>query len=178
MGYFMKEHDIYIGSMLDELNLRFAPPQGKDTHHGGIEEMVALQKEFKIFKKGRSFKTSVMALNLGAWNNEVKNRWYDLVGALSKHDSNRPKQNGDVAIVNALIKNLASKTPLPVFFTSHDMRGEKQNAQVKIIDKSRPVHYLEQDYLTISLPMQSVQAASAARQAKTATKASKPGAKK
>lgn len=178
MGWFMKEHDIYIGSMLDELNLRFAPSQGKDTHNGGIEELVALQKEFKIFKKGRSFKTSVMALNLGARNNEVKNRWYDLIGALSKHDSNRPKQNGDVAIVNALIKNLAAKAPLPVYFTSHDMSGEKENAQVKIIDKSRPVHYLEQDYLTISLPMQSVQAANAVRQAKSTAKPGKSGAKK
>ena len=178
MGWFMKEHDIYIGSMLDELNLRFAAAQGKDTHHGGIEEMVALQKEFKIFKNGRSFKTSVAALNLGARNNEVKNRWYDLVGALSKHDSNRPKQNGDVAIVSALVKNLAAKTPLPVYFTSHDMRGEKVNAQVKITDKDRPVHYLEQDYLTISLPMQSVQAANAARQAKVAAKTSKPSPKK
>lgn len=177
MGYFMKEHDIYIGSMLDELNLRFAPPQGKDTHHGGIEEMVALQKEFKIFKKGRSFKTSVAALNLGARNNEVKNRWYDLLGALAKHDSNRPKQNGDVAIVNAIIKNLASKAPLPVYFVSHDMRGGKENAQVKIMDKSRPVHYLEQDYLTISLPMQSVQAANAARQVKAAAKTSKSAKK-
>lgn len=178
MGYFMKEHDIYIGSMLDELNLRFAPPQGKDTHHGGIEEMVALQKEFKIFKKGRSFKTSVTALNLGARNNEVKNRWYDLVGALSKHDSNRPKQNGDAAIVTAVIKNLASKAPLPVYFTSHDMQGGKENAQVKITDKARPIHYLEQEYLTISLPMQSVQAAGAARQARAAAKNSKPSAKK
>ena len=178
MGWFMKEHDIYIGSMLDELNLRFAPAQGKGTHHGGIEEMVALQKEFEIFKKGRSFKTSVAALNLGARNNEVKNRWYNLVGALSSHDSNRSKQNGDVAIVNALVKNLASKSPLHVYFISHDMRGVKANAQVKITEKSRPVHYLEQDYLTISLPMQSVQAANAARQAKVAEKRSKSSAKK
>ena len=53
MGWFMKEHDIYIGSMLDELNLRFAPSQGLATHQGGIDEMVALQKEFKILKKER-----------------------------------------------------------------------------------------------------------------------------
>lgn len=178
MGWFMKEHDIYIGSMLDELNLRFAPSQGMDTHNGGIDEMVALQKEFKIFKKGRSFKTSVAALNLGARNNEVKNRWYDLLGSLGKHDSNRSKENGDVAIVNALVKNLASKAPLPVYFVSHDMRGEKANAQVKITDKGRPVHYLEQDYLTISLPMQSIQAANAARQGKVAAKSSKPSTKK
>ena len=171
MGWFMKENDIYIGSMLDELNLRFAPSQGLATHHGGIDEMVALQKEFKILKKGRAFKTSVAALNLGARNNEVKNRWLDLVGALNKHASNIPNLDGDAAIVNALVKNLAAKAPLPVYFTSHPMQ---ENAQVKITGISRPVHYLEQDYLTISLPMQSVQAANAARKAKPA----KPSPKK
>jgi hypothetical protein len=158
MGYFMKEHDIYIGTMLDELNLRFAPSQGKESHFGGIEEMVALQKEFKIFKKGRSFKTSCAVLNLGARNNEVKNRWQALLGNLAKHDSNVKGQNGDAAVVAAIMKNLASKAPLPVFFTSHDMRGDKVNAQVKISDKTRPVHYLEQDYLSISLPMQPISA--------------------
>lgn len=170
MGWFMQEHDIYIGSMLDELNLRFAPGQGKDSHFGGIEEMVALQKEFKIFKKGRTFRTSLGVLNLGARNNEVKNRWYNLVGALNKHESNVGKLDGDVAIVTTLVKNLASKTPLPVFFTSHDMRGATENARVIVTDKSRPVHYLEQDYITISLPMQSVQAANAARKARASTK--------
>jgi mRNA-degrading endonuclease YafQ of YafQ-DinJ toxin-antitoxin module len=159
MGYFMKEHDIYIGTMLDELNLRFAPSQGKESHFGGIDEMVALQKEFKIFKKGRSFKTSCAVLNLGARNNEVKNRWHNLLGNLSKHDSNVKGQHGDAAIVAAVLKNLASKAPLPVHFTSHDMRGDKENAQVKITDKTRPIHYLEQDFLTISLPMQPLSAA-------------------
>ena len=172
MGWFMKEHDIYVGSMLDEMNLRFAPSQGLATHHGGIEEMVALQKEFKILKKGRSFKTSAAALNLGARNNDVKNRWLNLLGALSEYKSNVPKQDGDVAIVNALVKNLAAKAPLPVYFTSHPMQ---ENAQVNLTDKSRPVHYLEQDYLTVSIPMQSVQAANAARKPKTAAK---PASKK
>jgi hypothetical protein len=162
--------------MLDELNLRFAPAQGLATHYGGLDEMVALQKEFKILKKGRSFKTSVAALNLGARNNEVKNRWLDLVGALSKHASNVAKQNGDAAIVNALVKNLAAKVPLPVYFTSHPMQ---QDANVNITSPSRPVHYLEQDYLTISLPMQSVQAANAARKSKAAVKSTaKPVSKK
>lgn len=176
MGYFMKEHDIYIGTMLDELNLRFAPSQGKESHFGGILEMAALQKEFKLFKKGRSFKMSCAALNLGARNNEVKNLWQNLLGNLYKHESNKKGQNGDAAIVNALIKNLAAKTPLPVFFTSHDMRGDKANAEVKIIDKSQPVHYLEQDYLTISIPMQPISAAKKAVAKKPAAK--KPAAKK
>lgn len=153
MGYFLREHDIYIGSLLDELNVRFAPSQGKESHFGGIDEMVALQKEFKIFKKGRSFKTSVSVLNVGAFNNDVKNRWHNYLGNLRKHESAKSKLDGDAAIVSALIKNLASKNPLPVHFTSHDMRGGPENAQVIITEKSRPIFYLELDYLTISLPM-------------------------
>lgn len=172
MGWFMQEYDIYIGSMLDELNLRFAPSQGKESHFGGIEEMTELQKEFRIFKKGRSFKTSIGVLNLGARNAEVKNRWLNLVGALAKHPSNVRGKNGDEAIVAALIKNLALKQPLPVFFTSHNMSGPEENNQVMVLDKHRPVHYLEQDYLTVSLPMQSVQAANAMRAAR-ATKTQK-----
>lgn len=168
MGAFMKDHDIYIGTMLDELNLRFAPSQGRGTHFGGIEEMVALQKEFKIFKKGRSFKTSCAVLNLGARNNELKALWQSLLGNLNRHPSEKSGQDGDSAIVNALIKNLASPAPLPVYFTSHDMRGDAKNAEVRITPKSRPVHYLELDYLTISLPMQPAPAA----------KTKKPAAKK
>ncbi len=152
MGAFMREHDIYVDSLLDQLNLRFAPSQGKDTHYGGLDEMIALQKEFKIFKKGRSFKTSVGALNIGATNTEAKNRLLDYFGNLSKHDSNIPKHNGDVGIVNALIKNLASKKPLPVYFTFHDMRAAKGNTRVLIDGKGRPLPFFKRDYLTISFP--------------------------
>lgn len=158
MGFFMKDHDIYIGTMLDELNLRFAPSQGRDSHYGGVEEMAALQTEFKIFKKGRAFKTSCAALNLGARNNEVKNLWQKLLGNLHKHESTSKGLDGDQAIVAAIVKNLSAAKPLPVFFTSHDMRGDKANSQVKIIGISQPIHYLEQDYLTISLPMQPISA--------------------
>lgn len=159
MGQFMKDHDIYIGTMLEDLNLRFAPSQGSKTYFGGIEEMVALQKEFKIFKKGRSFETSCALLNLGARNNELKELWKSLLRNLCKHPSSKGNEHGDVAIVNALIKNLASSTPLPVYFTSHDMRGDASNVEVKITPKSRPLHYMEQDYMTISLPMQPASAA-------------------
>jgi hypothetical protein len=172
MGYFLKEHDIYVGSLLDELNVRFAPSQRKSSHFGGIEEMVALQKEFKIFKKGRSFKTSVSVLNIGAFNNDVKNRWHSYLGSLSKYPSNKAGQNGDVAIVNALIKNLASKDPLPVYFTSHDMRGAPENKRVLIEDRGRPVFYLDVEYLTVSIPMQPV-AAAKARKSAGASKAGK-----
>jgi hypothetical protein len=152
MGYFMKEHDIHVGSLLDQLNVRFGPTPDKKTHFGGIDEMVALQKEFKIFKKGRAFKNSVAVLNIGASHAEARNRMHDYFTNLSKHDSNVPNQNGDTAVVNALVKNLASKTPLPVYFTFHDMRAEKGNTRVLITEKNRPVTYFNRDYLTISFP--------------------------
>lgn len=177
MGWFMQEHDIYIGSMLEELNLRFAPSQGKDGYFGGIDEMVDLQKEFKIFKKARPFARSVQVLNLDARGNDVKNRWLKLLGALAKHPSNIKGQNGDQAIVNMLVKNLAAKKPLPVYFTSHDMSQGGDANQVRVEHGQRALHYLEQEYISVSLPMQSVQAANTARAARAATKAA-PAVKK
>lgn len=168
MGFFMKHNDILIGSMLDRLNLRFAPPQGKEMTYGGIEEMVALQKEFKIFKKGRPFATSVAVLNLNAHNNDAKNHWQELLGNLSRHKSNKGKLNGDQAIVDSLVRNLAARKPLPVYFTSHDMRLSEENKKVLITDKGRPVFYIERDYLVISLPMMPYDPASEAAKPRTA----------
>jgi hypothetical protein len=152
MGFFMKEHDVHVESLLGELNVRFGPTPSKKSHFGGIAEMVELQKEFKIFKKGRSFRTSVAVLNIGATNAEARNRMLEYFGNLGKHESNVAGQNGDAAVVNALVKNLASKNPLPVYFTYHDMRAAKGNTRVLITDKSRPIPYFQHDYLTISIP--------------------------
>ena len=56
--------------------------------------------------------------------------------------------------VDALVKNLGSKKPLPVYFESHDMRqGGEDGKKVLVTDKGRPVFYIERDYLVISLPM-------------------------
>lgn len=155
MGFFMKEHDVYVGTLLDELNLRFAPPHGAKEHFGGIAEMAELQKEFQIFKEGRSFRTSASALHLGgSTNHEVKNRFYRYLGNLRRQKSNVKGQNGDVAIVNALLANFAAKKPLPVYFAYHDMREAGDNAGVVITPKGRPLFYMAQDYVTVSLPMQ------------------------
>ncbi|WP_395055541.1 hypothetical protein [Polaromonas sp.] len=169
MGMFMKEHDIHVGSLLDQLNVRFGPTPDKKNHYGGIDEMVALQKEFKIFKKGRPFKTSVAVLNIGSSNAEAKNRLYDYFANLSNHDSSIAGMNGDAAIVSALVRNLASKSPQPVYFTFHDMRAEKGNTRVLINEKGRPVPFFNRDYLTISFPTMAQKAAKVA---------AKPGIKK
>lgn len=167
MGLFMKEHDVHVENLLGELNLRFGPTPGKKSHFGGIAEMIELQKEFKIFKKGRSFRNSVAVLNVGATNAEARNRMLDYFANLSKHDSNVAGRNGDAAIVDALVRNLASKNPLPVYFTYHDMRAAKGNTRVLITDKSRPIPYFPHDYLTISIPTRAPAAPRKAAKAKS-----------
>ncbi|HEY8050170.1 MAG TPA: hypothetical protein VIE63_13425 [Ramlibacter sp.] len=163
MGFFMKEHDIYVGSMLDDLNLRFAPPQGGKEHSGGIDEMVELQKEFQIFKDGRPFATSVTSLHIGGGaNHEAKNRFYAYLKYLRRETSNVKGKDGDAAIVAALIKDLAAKKPLPVYFSNHDLR---ESAGVIIKDKARPLFYMDQDYLWISFPSAPRSADGAAKKA-------------
>jgi len=160
MGYFMQEHDVYVGTLLDDLNLRFAPPHGAKEHFGGIEEMVELQKEFAIFKTGRPFATSAATLHLGgSANHEAKNRFYTYLRLLRRESSNVKGKNGDAAIVAAILKNFAAKSPLPVYFDYHDMRGKGTAQGVVIKSKGRPLSYMDMDYLWVSLPMQPVPAA-------------------
>ena len=167
MGFFMAHADILIPDLLNQLNLRFAPRQpdlGKEQLYGGIDEMAEIQKEFGIFKKGRPLQNSMRALNLLPADNAVRQRWLKLIEKLADHPSNRSGENGNEAIVNALLENFASAQPLPVFFTSHDMQGKPvKESPVLITHGARPVHYLEVDYLVISLPMQSKEAAARMR---------------
>ncbi len=154
MGMFMKEHDIYVGSLQEKLNLRFAPTLGAKDQFGGLDEMVALQKEFEIFKEGRRFETSISVLNLtGLSNHDVKNRFHRYLASLRRAKSNVTGQNGDVAIVSALVRNLAAKKPLPVYFDLHDLNASKDNNRVLITEKGRPLFYMKQDYLVVSLPL-------------------------
>jgi len=155
MGWIMKEDDIYIGSLLDLLNLRFAPSPGDGQEwFGGIDEIVALQKQFRIFQRKRSFKDSVALLNLGGlWSARAKNRWYALLEDLDSYKSNVDGMNGNDRIVHAIIENLASADPLPIYFKAHDSRASEAAKRVIAGEEARPLFYLEQNYLTISLPM-------------------------
>lgn len=152
MGTYLKEEDVHVENLLGELNLRFSPTPNQTSHFGGIDELVKLQQEFKIFKKGRSFRTSVAVLNVGASNAQARNRLLDYFASLAGTDSNVDGQTGDAAIVAALARNLAAAQPLPVYFTYHDMRAEKGNTRVLITAKARPVSFFQRDFLTVSFP--------------------------
>jgi hypothetical protein len=152
MGAYMIEDDIYIGTFLDLFNVRFAPTppffttQDKELVYGGIAEMAVLQKEFEIFRPDRPFSESAAILGLGGiYNTRAKNRWFRLLKMLP--------DNGDQKIADALAAHLATKQPLPCYMTAHDLRTSKADNVVKIIESDNPLFYLEQTYLTISLPM-------------------------
>lgn len=170
MGKFMQDDDILIESFFELLNLRFAPPlveapNAIDTEHGihnlaygGVVEFAALQREFQIFRAGRSFRDSVAVLNLGGlWNSRARNRWYALLADLRNYGSNRDALNGDEAIVNALITNFAAKKLRPVYFKAHD--STIKNRRIVFVDEddeSNPIFYInppDPNYLTISIPM-------------------------
>ncbi|MBX3655079.1 MAG: hypothetical protein KF686_12915 [Ramlibacter sp.] len=154
MGMFMKEHDVHITGFQEKLNARFAPSLGQKGHLGGLEEMIALQKEFGIFKVGRRFETSLSALNIGgSINQEARRRFHLYLASLRKQKSNVAGKNGDAAVVDALIRNLAAKKPLPVYFLPHDMSASADQNRVIITEKARPLFYMKQDYLVISLPV-------------------------
>jgi mRNA-degrading endonuclease YafQ of YafQ-DinJ toxin-antitoxin module len=152
MGMFMKEHDVHVSSFQDQLNQRFAP--SVKGHPGGLDEMIALQKEFGIFKEGRRFETSLSALNIGAsLNGEARRRFHLYLASLRKEKSNVAGKNGDAAVVDAIVRNLAAKKPLPIYFQPHDLTASADSKRVIITDKARPLFYVNQDYLVVSLPV-------------------------
>lgn len=152
MGAFMKEHDIYVGSLQEKLNLRFAPNLGAGNE--GLREMVAMQQEFEIFKVGRKFATSISVLNVtGFASSEIKDRFHAYLSSLRRAKSNIPGQNGDAAIVKSIVANLNAKKPLPVYFDLHDLTSSKESNRVIITERARPLFYMKQDYLVISLPL-------------------------
>lgn len=150
MGMFLLEYDIYIQSYLEMLNLRFAPPQPSNGI-GGVQEMVDLQNKFLIFTKDHTFMECVSLLGLGGlWNWELKNRWFRLLAWLDTVPSPTSGQYGGPHIVSVIAANLASKNPLPIHFTSHDMA---QHPGVLVTQPDTPHFYLVERFITISLPM-------------------------
>jgi hypothetical protein len=153
MGDLLKEQDIHVESFANQLNMRFAPPAGLKTHHGGIEELAELQKEFGIFKKGRRLSKSMAVLNIGSTaGNSAKNVLYGYFDGLARMGSNVGKLNGEEAIVDALLKNFAAKQPLPVYFKYHDMAAPHGDMRVLVTPRAKPVSYFNHEFLVLSFP--------------------------
>jgi hypothetical protein len=143
MGLLMKEDDYFIEPLLDALNMRFAPGEP-------IGEMIDLQKHFSLFQAGRSFKDSVRIIGAGIDDRQATKRWYELLEWLGGVGSDT-EQNGSDRIVSALVQNLESRKPRPVYFTYHI--ASKRTARVQIRKQQKAVSFMRNPFLTISLPM-------------------------
>jgi hypothetical protein len=150
MGAFLKEDDVYVTSLLELLNLRFGR-YGSDIKLDGIEEMKMLQKEFGIFKRGRSLAHSLRVLNVGgSWNPSVKQKWFDYLESLDKASSDKPSVAGGAAIVAQLLSNLEKGPPLPVYFEPHDLRENGNRVTFRV---GQPLFFMVTDHLVVGLPM-------------------------
>jgi hypothetical protein len=171
MGMFMREDDMYIEGMLEVLNLRFGLiPDVQDTpadtlapdenlmllNTSGIREMHAIQAQFTLFQAGTPLVQSMRALGVGGqWNAEVKRKWFKLLNRLDKSGSNvndatGAPLTGGAAIVVTLADHLRDRDPDPVHFQAHDANTEPR---VMVQKNDRPIFYIQQDFLTVSLPM-------------------------
>ncbi len=156
MGLVIEPHEVYFGSIFERFNMRFgpaAPGGGSVWHSGGITEIVALQKEFEIFREGRPFLQSAALLGLtGAYSGPAKDRWLEYLLKLPQMRSDIDGVNGDERIVRAIVENLNRDTPQPCHMLAYDGRT-REPGLVTVADE-RPVFYLESvTFLTISLPM-------------------------
>ena len=181
MGRIMKEDDVYISGLLDILNIRFGPSQGPGEAYGGIPEMAALQREFKIFERGRSLRSCFAVLNLGGfWNARAKNRWLELIDDLRSYPSDLPDEKGNDRIMNAIVANLESRRPVPMFFKAHDSLGP-EGRQVVVSRSPNAQFYVEKEHIVISIPMRPREDESSAKDAPprpSSSKAAKKSARK
>jgi len=161
MGPRFRQDDHLISSLLDLANLRFtrtvfeAPsPPLKLPLKDGIDELKSLQQCFDIFSDKHSLVESFAVLGLGGfWNPALKNKLYGYLEHLARErfaiDGSDTGEAGDRGIVTALRKNLELDVPYPVYFTSHKLDDDPR----VLATHGKPIIYMEDEYLIISLPM-------------------------
>jgi len=104
--------DSTTSSVLDQLNKRFEPDE--------LTEMVALQKEFKIFSAKHSLRQSFALLGIVPADQAERKRWYRFLDEqLGTYKSDLANVNGHDRVVKAVKDGLGAAQPLPVFFRVH-----------------------------------------------------------
>jgi len=167
--------DYLISSLLDLVNLRFAPFRPHIGATGGILEMWGLQQKFNVFSREHLLKDSFAVLGLGGfWNPTLKSRWYHYLDDLKRCDSDQPGVSGHDRIIDALVDNLRSPAATdlgalikdlaspeaiaglpaaakPVYFTVHS--SDTEGRRVLVTPAGQPLAYMADTYLIISMPM-------------------------
>jgi hypothetical protein len=138
MGGLVK--DSTTTDILAQLNKRF------DAE--GLPEMVALQKEFKVFSAKHSLQQSFALLGITPADAAERRNWYRFLDVLNKYKSDLPNVTGHDRWIKAIQSNLESKTPLPLAIACH---AAADDPKLKV-SQGKPHVFSSDDHVIVSVP--------------------------
>jgi hypothetical protein len=150
MGMFrIQSHSLH--ELTGKVNSRFAA----GDH---LREMVAIQKDFKIFSPGVSLTQAFRALQIVPTDLAQRRLWYRYLEHTKTLPSDMAGVNGHDRIIKARQENLESSRPLPMFTTMH---ADSHDPRVKVT-RGRPTPNEADDHIIISMPVRPFGGAAAA----------------
>ncbi len=132
--------DPHVPGIQTLLNDRFAPGDP-------IKEMVALQKEFKVFQPTHSLRSIARLINVVPSDSKARASWLKYIGHLKDVPSETNGVSAHDRILSALKENLESKTCLPVWFGWHP------GTKLTVTHNDQPLVFSKTRYLRISVPV-------------------------
>ncbi len=139
MGEMIK--DTTTSDILHQLNTRLGPGES-------IQEMAGVHKEFQVFSEKYSLKQAYRTLHIVPADFKERRLWFRFLDTLSSYESDQKGVNGHDRILAAYRENLESKSPLPIYTTTHKAASDKR----VLVSKGYPVVHENQEYLVISIP--------------------------
>jgi hypothetical protein len=133
--------DDTVAEIQYQMNRRFAPGEP-------LREMVAIQKEFRIFSAQYSLKQAYRLLHIVPSDFRERDRYFKFLDLLKGYASDQDGVNGHDRIVRARQENLESDAPLPMFVQTH-LAADDGRVTVSV---GRPVPHETQEYVVISIP--------------------------
>jgi hypothetical protein len=139
--------------VIAQINARFEAGEA-------IREMVALQKEFKIFSPRHSLYDSWLVLNIKASDPRERARWKNWAENYMKEKvpSDLKGVNGHDRLVRAYQENLESSRPLPMCYRHH---LAKEDPRVLVSTGKGPLFSVV-DHIITSIPIKPVAGKTAA----------------
>jgi hypothetical protein len=139
--------DSATSDVISQINARFEAGEA-------IREMVALQKEFKIFSPKHSLYDSWLVLNIKASDPRERSRWKDWAEIYMKEKvpSDLKGINGHDRLVRAYQENLESLRPLPMYYRHH---LAKEDPRVLVSTGIGPLFSVV-DHIITSIPIKPV----------------------
>ena len=113
-----------------------------------LSELVALQREFKIFSAKHSLRQSFALLGIVPADASERARWYSFLDFLKTYKSDLKDVNGHDRVVKLFKNNLESARPLPVHVTCH---AAADDARVKV-SEGQPIVFSLEKYAVLSIP--------------------------